>query len=100
MSDKNDLNPDRLIEVNWGDDAEVQYSVDLSIMANNNPDVGKYTTYLANEKIALHSLTSQVDKKDHSMMIQLTIELSSTMTLSKIIARLRQLPNIVEVNRR
>lgn len=101
VSDKNDLNPDRLIEVNWGDTAEVQYSIDLSILANNNSDVlGNISSYLANEKIALHSLTSQVDKKDHTMIIQLTIELSSTITLSKVIARLGQLPNILEVSRR
>lgn len=101
ISDKNTLNPDRLIDVDWGENAQVQYSIDLSIMANNNPDVlGNITGYLANEKIPLHSLTSQVDKKNHLMMIQLTIELSSTSPLTKVIGRIEQLPNIVEVKRR
>ncbi len=99
--DKNSINPDRLIDVSWGDNAQVQYSIDLSIMANNNPDViGNVTAAITNEKIPLQSLTSQVDKKNHVIMIQLTIELSSSAPLSKVIARLEQLPNIVEVKRR
>lgn len=101
ISDKNMLNPDRLIEVNWGDNAQVQYSIDLSIMANNNPDVlGNISGYLASEKITILSLTSQVDKKNSSMLIQVTIELSSSIPLSKVTARIEQLPNIVDVKRR
>jgi GTP pyrophosphokinase len=74
---KSILNPDRLIEVNWGSTAQLQYSVDFTIIANNSPTVlSDLTTTLTNDKVPVHSLMSQVDKKLESLLIHLTVDIT------------------------
>ena len=101
LSDKTTVNPDRLIEVKWGSDAQVHYSVDLTIIANNAAQVlGDLTAMLINDKVPLQSLVSQVDKHEQSLIIQLSVEILPPMTLAKVINRIGQLQDVVEVKRR
>lgn len=101
LSDQSTINPDRLIEVNWGSTAELHYTVDLIILANNTTTVlSDLTATLTNDKIPVHTLVSQIDKNAQTLLIQLTVEISPTNTLSKVMGKIRHLSDIIEVKRR
>jgi GTP pyrophosphokinase len=55
---------------------------------------------LANEKINILATNTLSDKKSHSARIDLTLEVADIDQLSRVLSRINQLPNIVEVRRK
>ncbi len=104
---KNVLNlPDakrpRLIEVEWGGREEAStYPVDVEIEAIDRQGllIDIYSI-LANEKINILATNTLSDKSNHSARIYLTLEIADTDQLSRVLSRINQLPNIVEVRRK
>jgi GTP pyrophosphokinase len=94
-------NKERLLEVSWGNQAHRRYPVDLNIIAYDRQGlIRDISSLLANEHISIVGINSSSDKKDNIAYIQLTIEVDSLNPLSRIIMRIQQLPNIVQVHRR
>ncbi len=104
---KNVLNlPDtkrvRLIEVEWGGIGETStYPVDVEIEAIDRQGllIDIYSI-LGNEKINILATNTLSDKKSHSARIDLTLEIADIDQLSRVLSRINQLPNIVEVRRK
>ena len=57
------------------------------------------TSLLTHEKINLLAVTSKTDKTDNKVLIHLTLELESLTILSRLLDRVRQLPNIIDARR-
>ncbi len=95
-----DQHQERLLQVNWGQKTEQQYKVDLAIDAYDRPGlIRDVTQVLVAENISILGLNCVTDKGQHTAHINLSIEVHSLHPLSRILARIQQLPNVTEARR-
>ncbi len=94
-------NPERVIEVDWGDREASAYPVDLTLRAFDRAGlIRDVTMVLADEGANILDLKSHVDKRDQQVTMRISIEIADLPALSTAIARLEQLPNVASVSRR
>jgi len=92
--------PERLIEVAWGDGADAVYPAELTLQAFNRQGLLRdISTVLAEEKVSVEGVNSSADKRTLQAEMKLTISVSGLPTLSRVISRLEQLPNVTSVRR-
>ncbi len=92
-------NSQRLIEVEWGG-ATQTYPVDVQITAFDRQGLLRdITSVLANDKINVIAVQTLSDKTEHVAYMTLTLEISDIDELSKMLQKLNQLPNIINVKR-
>jgi len=93
--------PERFVEVDWGRDYNGTYSVDIQIIAYDRHGLLRdVTTLLSNEHINVTAVNTQSHAKTHTVSMLITAEIPNFDTLSKVIAKIAQLPNVTEVRRR
>ena len=93
--------PERLIEVNWGYSPEYAYPVEVMISAYDRSGLLRdITIVLANEKVNVLTVQTQTDKSDNVASMLLTVEVQSLQQLATVLAKLGQLPNVIEAVRR
>ncbi|TKB49217.1 GTP diphosphokinase [Ferrimonas sediminicola] len=93
--------PERGVEVVWGESASGGYSVSIRVVANDrNGLLRDVTTLLTNEKSNVTEMRSRSDNMKHTAIIELKLELYNMESLSRLVARLGQIPGVVEVGRR
>lgn len=92
------LDQDRLIEVDWGDEPEAHYHVPVEIRAYDREglmrDIG---AAVADAHINMRDVT--VRTEDHIATFSVTMEVESYAQLSNIMSRISRLPNVVDVHR-
>ena len=94
-------NEERLIEVSWGADSGQTYPVDVDILAHERSGLLRdITGLLANEKINVLAVNTQTDKKQHVAHMTFTLEIQDVAVLSRVLALLDQIPNVIDVKRR
>ncbi len=92
--------PDRVIEVAWGDADRITYPVDIFVRAWDRPGILRdLLSELANEKVNVTAAHTQSYPRDNTATMLLTIEITSLGNLGKILARMDQLPSVLEVRR-
>ncbi|MEM7431859.1 MAG: bifunctional (p)ppGpp synthetase/guanosine-3',5'-bis(diphosphate) 3'-pyrophosphohydrolase [Pseudomonadota bacterium] len=98
----NQRNPERILEVNWGDtDTAAYYPVDLRIRAvDRNGLLRDISAVLADENAGVTDVSTQLDRKTMQSVMDISIEIKDLPTLSTAISRLEQVPNVVSVKRR
>ena len=90
----------RLIEVEWGQDAQSVYPVEISLTAFQRTGLMQdVSTILANQKINLLNINSNTNKAEQMVYTKLTIEIQKVDQLVLIIDKLSQLPNVQDVKR-
>ena len=90
----------RLIEVEWGQDAHSVYPVEISLIAFQRTGLMQdVSTILANQKINLLNINSNTNKAQQMVYTKLTIEIQGVDELVVIIDKLSQLPNVQDVKR-
>lgn len=90
----------RFLEVAWGTTTKEHYVVDILIKAFDRPGLLKdLTTLLSNEKAHVFALQTQSNKDNNSAHITLTVEIDGLNSLSRLLGRLEQIPNILEARR-
>ena len=95
-----DEHNERLIEVSWGAQAGAAYPVDVEVTAYDRAGLLRdITSLLANEKINVLGVRTLTDKQQVAHMT-FTLEIPNIETLSRILALLDQIPNVVGVRRR
>ena len=96
-----DENEERLIEVSWGSDASKTYPVDIDITAYERSGLLRdITSLLANEKINVIAVNTLTDKARHVARMTFTLEISDIDALSRVLARIDQIPNVFDARRR
>ncbi len=91
---------ERLIEVSWGAAADQTYPVEVELIAYDRPGLLRdITSLLANEKINVLGVSTVTDRNQAAHMT-FTLEIPGLETLSRILALLDQIPNVLEVRRR
>ncbi len=90
----------RLFDVDWGHAETNTYPVDIIVDAYDRPGlIRDITTLIANERINLIAMTTLTNKTENSAHITLTIETQGLPSLSKILDRVKQIPNVLAAKR-
>jgi GTP pyrophosphokinase len=92
---------ERLIEVDWDVTGDKTYPVDVQIEAFDRPGLLRdITALVANEKINLSTVNVTTKKKDHTATVFATLEIANIDQLSRVLALIEQLPNVLRAQRR
>ena len=92
----------RLIEVEWGgtgDNSTYPVEVEIEAVDRQGLLIDIYSV-LANEKVNILATNTLSDRKSHTARMDLTLEIKDIDQLSRILGRINQLPNVVEVRRK
>lgn len=93
--------PQRVVEVEWSNpSSSPTYPVDISITAWDRSGLLRdVTTLLANEKANILLVNTKTRKEDNLARLAITLEVDSLASLSRLMSKISQLPNVLEVNR-
>ncbi len=92
--------PERVVEVSWGEDSGNLYPVNIQIEAYDRTGLLRdITNLLANEKVNLLSMNTISTKESNTALIRFSIEVGELDILSKLLHRINQLPNVLNVYR-
>lgn len=90
----------RFLQVSWGSATTEKYVVDILIKAFDRPGLLRdVTALLSNEKAHVYALQTQLNKQDNSNHITLSVEIDGLNSLSKLLSKLSQIPNVLEARR-
>ncbi len=97
----NARHPERIVEIGWGESEAGSYPVDLSVHAFDRAGlIRDITAVLADDDANVTNMTSQTDKSTSQVVMDLSIEIRDLPTLSAVISKLEQIPNVVSVRRK
>lgn len=92
--------PERMIQVDWGPAPAKTYPVDIHIKAYDRSGLLRdVSQLLMNEKINALAVNTLSNKEDNTASMKLTIEITGLDALGRLLSRISQLPNIIEVHR-
>ncbi|HIA07782.1 MAG TPA: GTP diphosphokinase [Chromatiaceae bacterium] len=92
---------ERLIEVSWGGDTRSSYPVDMLIIAYDRRGLlSDISMLLSNESINVNSVNTLTDRHDNMAHMTISMEISDLAQLSRVLDKIGQLRNVVEVKRR
>ena len=93
--------PERIMQVSWGEAPKELYSAKLIINAFDRTGLLKdIVTMLDNDRININAMQTRSDKANHSVEMEVAIEIRNFTELSRVLARLNQLPNIESARRK
>ncbi|MDX1589496.1 MAG: GTP diphosphokinase [Oleiphilaceae bacterium] len=91
----------RVMEVSWGQKPRKGYPVTVEVDAYDRSGLLRdITEILASRKSNVLAMNSVSDEDNHTAQITVTLEVRDIHELSQLLARIRQLPNVLEVKRR
>ena len=95
--------PEREVEVQWGQQnlkSQQSYQVKVQIVAMDRQGLLRdVSTIISNEKVSIIGMESHSDTDKQTMVMSITLELSNSSALSKLISKLLQLEDVGEVRR-
>jgi GTP pyrophosphokinase len=92
---------ERLIEVDWGEDFKQVFPVLIQVLAYDRTGLMRdITEIMAGERINITSANVATHPKDHTAVITATLEISSIVQLSRVLAKIERLPNVFEARRK
>lgn len=92
--------PERIVDAVWGESYSSGYSLVVRVTANDRSGLLRdITTILANEKVNVLGVSSHSDTKRQLATIDMDIEIYNQQVLSRVIARLNQVPDIIDAKR-
>ena len=92
--------PERLVDAVWGESYSSGYSLVVRVTANDRSGLLRdITTILANEKVNVLGVASRSDTKEQLATIDMEIEIYNLQVLGRVIAKLNQLPDVLEARR-
>lgn len=92
--------PERVIEVDWGEAGETTYPVDIYIEAFDRSGLLRdVMLVMAAEDLNIIAAHSLSDKNENIARLTLTVEISSLDLLGRIMDKINQVPNVMEVHR-
>ena len=96
----NEKQRDRFLEVCWGSSTKDIYIVDILIKAFDRSTLLRdITSLLSNEKAHVFALKTETNKQENITEIKITMEIDGLNSLSRMINRLSQIPNVLEARR-
>ncbi|MEM7503135.1 MAG: TGS domain-containing protein, partial [Pseudomonadota bacterium] len=93
--------PERIIEVSWGDQQDTYYPADLTLRAYDRQGLLRdISNVLSDENVSIDSVQTESNKKTLEASMRLRVTVPDLPALSRVIARLEQLPNVIGVRRK
>ena len=93
--------PARVLPVSWGARAAGAFPVDIEVQAFDRRGlVRDVSAALADEKLSIRAMTTVTDARDHLARMQIGIEVADLPQLSRLLAKIARLPNVVSARRR
>jgi GTP pyrophosphokinase len=90
----------RLVAVEWGHKITNNYSVNIEIKAYNRRGlVRDISSIVAGEDVDIISIESMTDKDANRAEFRLQIEVPDIDSLGRVLTKIQQIPNIIEVYR-
>lgn len=95
-----DKQRERFLQVHWSSGSRDHYVTDVMIKAFDRPNLLRdVTSLLSHEKAHVFALQTQLNKQDNTNCITLTVEIDGLNSLSRLLHRLGQIPNVLEARR-
>ncbi|SLM64350.1 MULTISPECIES: GTP diphosphokinase [Dickeya] len=92
--------PERIVEAVWGESYSSGYSLVVRVTANDRSGLLRdITTILANEKVNVLGVSSRSDVKQQLATIDMDIEIYNLQVLGRVLAKLNQLPDVIDARR-
>ena len=92
---------ERLIAVDWNWQKNATYPVNVHIEAYDRPGLLRdISSVVANEHINMSTVSVDTRKKEHKANVFAILDIENLDQLSRVLAKIEQLPNIIEVQRR
>lgn len=92
--------PERVVEAVWGENNASGYQLTLRVVANDRSGLLRdITTILANEKINVTEFSSRANRKQQTATMDMALKIYNIDTLSRALAKISQLPDIIEAKR-
>lgn len=92
--------PQRIIEVEWGERAHTRYPVTIEIQAWDRSGLLRDVTgLLGNEKVNVLAVNTLTDTNEGIARLRITLEVDGLESLGRLFSRIQQLPNVTEVRR-
>ncbi|NMP29956.1 GTP diphosphokinase [Thalassotalea sp. M1531] len=92
--------PEREIEVQWGHQQQKSYQATLQITASDRHGLLRdISTIIANERVLIAGMASHSDSLKQTTRMSFTIEIANSEMLNRILAKLRQLDDVIDVKR-
>jgi GTP pyrophosphokinase len=92
--------PERIVEVQWGIDDKQSYQASTQIIASDRQGLFRdISTIIANEKVSIVGIESHSDNAKQTMIMNIKMEVTSSELLSRVLEKLHQLDDVVEVKR-
>jgi GTP pyrophosphokinase len=93
--------PARVLPVAWGARDAGEFPVDIEVEAFDRRGlVRDVSAALADDKISIRSMNTVTDARDHIARMLIGIEITGLPQLSRVLARIGQLPNVVSARRK
>ena len=91
---------ERLIEVDWGDEAAETYPVVVQVHAYDRAGLFRdIASVIAEESINMSAANLVTQPKNHMAKMMLTLQISNVNQLARVLTRIARLPNVVEAVR-
>jgi GTP pyrophosphokinase len=92
--------PERIIQVAWGERRDQLFTADIALDALDRRGlVRDVSAVLADEKISIENMTTVTNSREGTAHIALRIGVHGLEELSRVLARMSTLPNVVRVRR-
>ncbi len=92
--------PERCLEVNWGDESDAHYAAEIVIEAFERASLLKdISSIIANDRIKVLRMNMQASIEDGQVCFVFTLEIQHLNQLSRVLDRINQLPNVIEAKR-
>ena len=95
-----DEQPERIIEVSWGEKQVETYPVEIEITAYDRQGLLRdVTSVLANERVNVTGMSTQSDSSANAARLQLSIEVDGLPQLSNVLDRVQRIHNVIVAKR-
>ena len=93
--------PQKIIKVDWAEKPEQVYSVEIIVEAFDRHGLLRdITTLLDRERVNVSAMQTLSDKNASTVEMCLNVEIASFTVLSRLLAKLSQMPNVTAVRRK
>lgn len=92
--------PERYVDVQWGAQNKQSYQATMQLLcADRQGLLRDVSTIIANDRLSIVGMQSSVDNKRQSLKMTITVEIPSSEVLTKLINKLSQIDDVIEVSR-
>jgi len=100
LSNSLDLQPERQVEVQWGEQGNQSYQATVQIIGNDRQGlVRDISTIIANDRVSIFGMESRSDQAKQIVVMTLKIEIANNEILNRLITKLLQIDDILEAKR-